>query len=109
MDKWPALRLQRSKSGDIYCESVIATDEGWMFSVVGCTDTYLVEFDEDLWPPRCNCEDNYWRPEVLCKHIIYLLRRMGIDEDRLVDPDFAPTQKEIYDMLTHAPDIVGES
>ena len=82
-----------------------------MFSVVGCTDTYLVEFDQDvdMWPPKCNCEDNYWRPEVLCKHIMHLLIKMSVDPVRLEDLDFSPTQEEMYDMLTHAPDIVGES
>ena len=80
-EEWPALRVQRSMTQDIYCEQAIPTEEGWVFSVIGTTDTYLVEFE--LWPPVCNCEDNTWRPEVLCKHIMYLLSRMGVEESRL--------------------------
>ena len=71
---------------------------------------YIVEIHEDIeeWPPRCTCEDAYWRPEVLCKHQVYCLKMMGVPEDRLSELFWEPSQKEMYDILMCAPEVLGE-
>ena len=68
MDNWPRLRIQRSK--ELQCEDIVKTEDGYMFVVEGQTNIYLVEINAAEWPPSCTCEDNYWRPQVLCKHIM---------------------------------------
>jgi hypothetical protein len=65
-----------------------------MFVVHGRTGIYFVEVDS-FWPPTCNCEDNYWRPEVLCKHIMSVLIGLGVPESRLNNLDFKLDNKEI--------------
>ena len=62
---------------------------------------YLVEVDHhaDMWPPRCTCEDNYWRPDLLCKHTLVCLKLMGMDESFLSDCCWVPEQHELHKVL----------
>ena len=87
MDEWQALRLKRANEHDIGVTRVDCMDDAFCFSVQGLSDDYIVEIHEDVayWPPTCNCEDNCWRPEILCKHIILCLSLMGADERDLID------------------------
>ena len=110
MDAWQKLRLERAKEQDIYVTSVDCTPDGWIFSVQGVSDSYLVEVDENVgsWPPRCNCDDSHWRPDVLCKHILLCLSLMGFDEQCLGDCSWdGPDQENLYEYLSNAPSCVG--
>ena len=100
MEKWPQMRIQRSKY--IQCDNVVKTKNGFMFVVQGTTDIYFVEINADQWPPSCTCEDHYWRPDLLCKHIMYVLLRMGLQEARLKDIEFEPTIKEMNQIFNNA-------
>lgn len=99
METWSEVRVKRSKDQGIRCDDVISTDAGWICSVIGVTDCYIIEIDDE-WPPRCNCEDSYWRADVLCKHIMHILLMLGIDENRVMDIDYHPTKDEQYIMKT---------
>ena len=109
MDGWQAKRLERANEHDLSVTSVHCAEESFFFSVQGLTDEYIVEFNEDvsLWPPTCNCEDNCWRPDVLCKHIILCLLLMGVDGRELMDCGWQPQQDELYEILSNAPDCCG--
>ena len=113
MDEWPALRLRRATRQPIACERIETTEDGcFLFTVRSSTGQqhYIVQIYEDIeeWPPRCTCEDAYWRPEVLCKHQVYCLKMMGVPEDRLSELFWEPSQKEMYDILMCAPEVLGE-
>ena len=109
--QWQKLRLERAKDQCIYCTEVECTDDGFVFTIVGTTgEEYLVEIYEDagLWFQKsCSCDDNYWRPGLQCKHLVYCLRMMGVSDDVLEDASWEPAQHEIYDILCNAPDCVG--
>ena len=109
MDGWQAVRAKRASEHDLSVTSVHCAEDSFCFSVQGVTDEYIVEFNEDvsLWPPRCNCEDNYWRPDLLCKHIVLCLVLMGFDAGLLEDSDWEPQQEELYELLGNAPSCVG--
>ncbi len=111
MERWQQDRVLRSKEQPISCDRVDTTDDGcFIFSVVGSTgESYIVEIYEDvnLWPPSCTCEDNTYRP-FLCKHQCYCLRLMGLDEFALEDVFYEPDQVEMYELLSNAPDVVGD-
>ena len=109
MDGWQAKRLERANEHDLSVTSVYCAEDSFFFSVQGLTDEYLVEFNEDvsLWPPTCNCEDNYWRPDLLCKHIVLCLALMGVHARNLEDPCWEPQQDELYEILSKAPDCWG--
>ena len=114
MDVWPALRLRRATRQPIACERVETTeDRCFLFTVRSSTgqQRYIVEIDEDIesWPPRCTCEDAFWRPEVLCKHQIYCLKMMGTPDDRLKELFWIPSQIEMYDILMCAPEVLSEN
>ena len=68
-----------------------------MFEVEGVTDDYIVEINQqaDLWPPTCSCEDNAWRPDVLCKHILFVLQLLGVEEEFISDCVWEPEQAEL--------------
>ena len=104
------MRLARAKTHPITCETSEATQEGtFLFTITGTAgDRYIVEVEEDveLWPPRCSCEDNLWRPDVFCKHIVYCLLRMGVEERVLGEWHFEPSQEELYMILMNASDVV---
>ena len=107
------MRAQRSKDHDIHCMRLHYIDDSAVFSVVETQgDVYPVEVAEnlDLWPPTCACEDYVWRgPDFLCKHIMFCLRLMGVDEDALRELLWEPLdQKTLLDFLCNAPDVVGE-
>ena len=111
MEIWQKERLQRSKEQPISCTRVDCTEDGFVFSILGSTgEGYTVEINEDvaLWPPSCSCEDNYWRP-LLCKHQCYCLRMMGLEESALEDVFYEPDQLAIIELLSNAPDVVGDS
>jgi hypothetical protein len=98
MERWSKLRIQRSK--DVQCEDVVHnTESGYIFVVHGKTDVYFVELDS-AWPPTCNCEDNYWRPEVQCKHIMRVLIGLGVPESRLHNLDKF-SNEEIQRLFAH--------
>ena len=109
MESWQQLRLARAKSQDIYIARVLCEDDSFLFLVQGLTDVYTVTISEsiDLWPPRCDCEDNFWRPDVLCKHCLVCLLLMGVEEALLEDMGWEPEQSELYEILSNAPDCVG--
>ncbi len=113
MEHWQAVRAQRSKDHDIHCARLHYTDISAVFTVIGTQgDAYEVEVAEhlDLWPPTCQCEDYVWRgPDFLCKHILYCLRLMGVEEDALRELLWEPFDQEtLLDFLCNAPDVVGE-
>ncbi len=112
MEKWPAVRLSRAKEQAITCEGLECSQSGcFIFFMRGSTgERYTVEVEEDidLWPPTCTCEDHIWRPDLLCKHIIYCMRLMGVDEACPEEWCWEPsTQEEVYGILMNAPDVVG--
>ena len=113
METWPSLRLQRATHEPIACEHIETTEEGcFLFTVRSGTgpQRYIVEIWEDVeeWPPRCTCEDAYWRSDVLCKHQIYCLRMMGVPDSHLTELFWEPSQEEMYDLLMWAPDVLSE-
>ncbi len=112
MDDWQKQkeRVRRAKEQDIYCTEVECTDDGFVFTVVGATgeEEYLVEIyeDSDQWLNKsCSCNDNCWRPYLMCKHLVHCLHMMGVPEDALGDTSWEPAQDELYDILSRAPDI----
>ena len=107
MDKWQAIRLNRAKQQDLQCANFTFTDDSAVFWIVGLTDQYEVEVNQhvDLWPPSCSCEDNAWR-DVLCKHILFVLRGLGAQDEDLADCCWEPAQHELYEYLSNAPDCV---
>ena len=111
MESWQKERLQRSKVQPILCDRVECTEDGcFIFGIIGSTgEWYTVEIHEDieLWPPSCSCDDNVFRP-FLCKHLCYCLRLMGFDEDALTDVFYEPSQREMYELLSNAPSVVGQ-
>ena len=109
MDEWQALRLKRANEHDIIVRHLDITDDSFIFQVQGVSGDYLIEIEEDvnLWPPRCDCEDSYWRPDMFCKHIILCLLLMGVDENNLQDCCWQPQQDELFDILSNAPDCLG--
>jgi hypothetical protein len=109
MDSWQELRLKRAAEQNILVTHIDCTADSFIFSVQGQSDNYEVEVcqDIDLWPPRCNCEDNAWRPDVRCKHILHCLKLMGVEDFCLEDCYWEPEQHELYEYLFNAPDCVG--
>ena len=107
--EWQKLRLRRLHEQDIVVTSLDCVDNSFFFHVQGLSGDYMLEIDEDasLWPPRCDCEDKYWRPEICCKHIILCLAIMGVAEHHLEDCYWQPQQDELYDILSKAHDCVG--
>ena len=111
METWPARRVARAKIQPITCERFEASQDGtFVFEVRGATgEKYDVEIDEhlELWPPRCTCEDNAWRPDLLCKHIVFCLLQMGADERKIREWFWEPeSQEEVYELLMNAPNVV---
>ena len=98
---WQKLRLDRAKEQDIFVTHVECAEDSLIFCVQGLSDEYLVEVDHDadMWPPRCTCEDNYWRPDLLCKHTLACLKLMGMDETCLGDCCWLPEQHELHKVL----------
>ena len=68
----------------------------------------LIDQDARLWPPTCSCNDQAYRPELLCKHVTLALHRMGIGDEQLLDCCWEPKQLDIYEMMFKAPDVVDE-
>ena len=103
MEAWQRLRLDRAKEQDISVTHVECAEASLIFCVQGLSDDYLVEidYDADNWPPRCTCEDNYWRPDLLCKHTLVCLRLMGMEENLLNDCWQGPEQNELYEYLSN--------
>ena len=101
--------MDRAIKQDIVVQHLDITDDSFIFQVQGVSGDYLIEIEEDvnLWPPRCDCEDNYWRPDILCKHIVLCLVLMGVDAGLLEDSDWEPQQEELYELLCNAPSCVG--
>ena len=101
MEAWQLLRLDRAKKQDIFVTQVECAEDSLIFCVQGQTDEYLVEVHHhaDMWPPRCTCEDNYWRPDLLCKHTLACLKLMGMDETCLGDCCWLPEQHELHNIL----------
>ena len=108
---WQQERVRRANDHDISCTEVNCIDNGFVFTVIGTTgEEYLVEIYEDagLWCYKnCSCNDNYWRPWLACKHLVYCLRLMGAPDDALEDASWEPDQHDIDEILTHAPYCVG--
>ena len=108
MEAWQQTRIQRAKEQNISVSSVECLGESFIFAVQGLSDEYIVDISQQisLWPPTCTCEDHYWRPGVLCKHILLCLKLMGVDEDYLMDITWEPDQEDLYEFLFHAPECV---
>ena len=109
MDGWQGLRLKRAVVQGIRVQRVDCSEDSFFFLVDGVSDNYIVEISQhvELWPPRCTCDDNHWRPDVLCKHIIACLALMGVPYDLLQDSSWEPEQNDLHEYLFHAPDCVG--
>ena len=99
MEAWQKLRVDRAK--DIFVTHVECAEDSLIFCVQGLSDEYLVEINHvaDMWPPRCTCEDNYWRPDLLCKHTLACLKLMGMDEHSLSHYCWCPEQHELHEYL----------
>ena len=112
METWQKLRLDRARQQEIVVTHVECTDNSLIFCIQGMSDEYLVEVeqDADLWPPRCSCEDNYWRPDALCKHILICLKLMGFCDTDLENYGWeGPEQNELNEHLCTGPSCVGVS
>ena len=112
MEHWQSVRAKRSRDHDIHCTELNFTDDCLIFTVLGTqSDEYKVEVAEhiDLWPPTCTCQDYTWRGgDVLCKHICYCLRLMGVEEGALCELCWEPEDQEsLLEFLCNAPDVVG--
>ena len=101
--------MKRALEQGIQVQRVDMTDDSFIFHVQGVSGEYMIEFYEDvtLWPPTCDCQDYYWRGDILCKHIILCLVLMGVDAGLLEDSDWEPQQEELYELLGNAPSCVG--
>ena len=82
--------MKRAQEQDISVTHVDMTDDSFIFHVQGVSGEYMIEIYEDvtLWPPTCDCQDYYWRGDILCKHIILCLVLMGVDAGLLEDSDW---------------------
>ena len=112
MESWQELRLTRAKTEPIYVRRVDCAQDGFIFSVRGVSGNYDVQIAQDVrkWPPTCTCEDSFWRAEadVLCKHILLVVRLCGVAEEYLDGSRYWwPEQQELYELLSKAPDCVG--
>ena len=98
---WQKVRVDRAREQDIFVTHVECAEDSLIFCVQGLSDEYLVEVDHhaDMWPPRCTCEDNYWRPDLFCKHTLVCLKLMGMDESFLSDCCWCPEQHELHKAL----------
>ena len=103
------LRMKRAQEQYISVAHVDCTDDSFIFHVQGVSGEYMIEIYEDvtLWPPTCDCQDYYWRGDILCKHMILCLVLMGVDAGLLEDSDWEPQQEELYELLGNAPSCVG--
>ena len=101
--------MKRAHEQSLVVNHLETSRDSFIFSVQGLSGEYLIEIHEDVnvWPPRCDCDDNYWRPDILCKHIILVLALMGVDERKLADCCWEPQQDELYKYLACAADCVG--
>ena len=102
-------RALRAMTENIKCSSLTFTDDSAIFRIIGTHgDQYYVELSQlaDLWPPSCSCADNEFRPEYRCKHIIFLLLRLGASLDRAIDEEWEPNELELTKMLFNAPDAL---
>ena len=87
-----------------------------LFRVNGLGGEYTVAInqDADLFEVvYCDCDDSVYRgSEIRCKHICHVLLALGADQQDVCDPDFAPTQGELTELLSYAPmvtqDVQGE-
>ena len=112
MEGWQRDRVIRSKVQDISCYRLETTQDGcFIFFVTGATgEPYVVEIyeDVDLWDScSCSCDDRTYRP-MLCKHMCYCFRMMGMDDSVLEELFYEPEQFELYELLANAPDVVGD-
>ena len=109
MKGWQGVRLKRAIEQGLLVKHVECSDDSFLFIAQGLSDDYIVEINQhaDLWPPRCTCDDNHWRPEVLCKHIIACLAMMGVPYHLLQDSSWEPEQKYLHEYLFRAPECVG--
>ena len=105
MDEWQKLRLARAADQDMVVTHLDCTEDAFVFTVQGMTGNYLIEIAESvhLWPPTCGCDDYFWRPGILCKHILLCFAMMGVDEEALGSCDWEPRQDELYEILSNAP------
>ena len=101
--------MRRAIEQDIVVTRLDIADDSFIFHVQGVSGEYIIEIYEDvtLWPPTCDCQDYYWRGDVLCKHIILCIVLMGVDAGLLEDSDWEPQQEELYELLGNAPSCVG--
>ena len=101
--------MLRAKKEPIFVSAVEVLDDAFLFVVQGISDEYMIEISEStaLWPPTCSCQDNYWRPDVFCKHIVLCLKLLGVADKELEDCDWEPGQAELYQYLANAVDCVG--
>ena len=109
MEGWQGRRMKRAQEQDISVTHVDMTHHSFIYHVQGVSGEYMIEIYEDvtLWPPTCDCQDYYWRGDILCKHIILCLVLMGVDAGLLEDSDWEPQQEELYELLCNAPSCVG--
>ena len=72
MESWQELRMKRAHEQSLVVNHLGTSDDSFIFSVQGLSGEYIIEIHEDVnvWPPRCDCDDNYWRPDLLCKHYL---------------------------------------
>ena len=107
---WQLRRIVSSQREDITCDVWEPLPQGtFLFGVIGSTrEPYDVLIEESalLWPPSCTCADNTFRPSFLCKHICFVLVKLGAREESLADSAWTPAQDDIYEGLSSAPEAI---
>ena len=100
--------MKRALEQGIRVQRVDCSEDSFVFTVQGINDIYIVEISQHVewWPPRCTCDDNHWRPEVLCKHIIACLALMGVPYHFLQDSSWEPEPHDLHEYLFRAHECV---
>ena len=97
-------RVERSKSDDIHLIDVAHTSDSVSCTVLGLSDVYEVEFQQDWFFPTCTCEDFLWRENIRCKHITKVLGECGVSDEDLGNEfnlfiDFQATEKLFFSIV----------
>ena len=81
MDGWQGVRMRRAIEQDIVVTRLDIAVDSFIFHVQGVSGEYMIEIYENatLWPPACDCQNYYWRGDIICKHMLLCLVLMGVD------------------------------
>ena len=109
---WQQTRAARALEHELNILGIAFTEDGdVVFHVDGVSDIYTVRINQDaaLFCPDCDCNDSIFRgPDLRCKHICRVLLALGLPREDVEDPLFDPSQAELTELLSSAPDIVSQ-